>query len=103
MITKHHLQKLQEEEEKRIADAFKRAKKIIHKQGLNDDYMLARMEGKNIGGTHGTDFVVLDSEAVWIMMENKVSTDDILDIVYTTKGKMTKTEYIKKKEKDANK
>ena len=103
MITKKHLQQLQEKEELKVAKAFARAEKIIDKQGINDDYMLARIKGKYIGGNNGTDFVVLDSEAVWIMMENKVPTDDILDIVYTTRGKMTKAEYIKKKEKDANK
>ena len=103
MITKHHLQKLQEEEEKRIADAFTRAKKIIKDKGLSDDYMVGRMEGKKIGGKPNAPFRVMDNEAIWIMMENNIPTDNILEVVYETRGKMSKSAYLKNKEDNAEK
>lgn len=86
-LQKHLLE--QEAEEKRIAEAFTRAELEIARLGIHDDYLVNRMLGKKIGGNpNHVNFRVQDNDAVWEMIENKVDTNEIVDKIYNTRGKM---------------
>ena len=84
-ITKTQLQNHWQEVEREKAEAFKRARKEIERQGITDNYMLAEMAGKKIGGKHYNPFVVENGDSVWWMIENGFSTDEITDFIYNNK------------------
>jgi len=79
--------------------ALKRAMEKVDEMGLSDETLLKSMRGLRIGGYNQKPWQVMDSDSVWEMMENGVSSNEIIDYIYDTEGKLSLESQYKKNQR----
>jgi len=81
--------------------ALKRAIAKVDEMGMTDETLLKSIKGLRVGGYNLKPWQVMDSDSVWEMMENGVSSDEIIDAIYDTEGKLSlESQYKKNKRKE---
>lgn len=80
-------------------EGLKRGMEYVDGIGLSDDTLLKSIKGLRVGGYNLKPWQVMDSDSVWEMMENGVSSDEIIDYIYDTEGKLSLESQYKKNQR----